>query len=577
MATLSGTQTQHNTNTISATGIADTIDLSVPATDVTVDNDGLIVSTGSFAIGTTGTASGGTPVVTIANTGTIHGAKDAVHLAFNTPGGTVTIGNSGLIETDGLTAVSIGGTAATTFTNSGRIFAPGGTAIAFGGGNDTLSLTTGSVIEGVIDGGGGTNTVTLSGSGVFGGAVNFQSLAVASGSWSVSGDDIYQTQVSVGAGATLEDAGELSLASSRFLNDGTYLVDAGASLTLTGTVVADGGASGTFVIGTGGTVMFSDGVAASQTVLLNGGSDDVIVDTASTDGMSGFAGSIQGFVASDTIDLQNVTYHKDDKLTFAGGTLDVVESGVTLAAIAVGGAHKAGDFKVGNDGIGGTAITALACFTPGTAIATASGWAAVETLGVGSVVRLAAGGTAPVVWVGQRDVDCARHPDPESVWPVRVRAGAFAHGVPLRDLLLSPDHAVFSDGVLIPVKYLVNGTTVTQERVATVRYHHVELARHDVILAEGLPAESYLDSGDRWAFAGPVQALHPRFGGAPLTAPPTAPPTGPMAGMMAAPMAWEARGCAPLVVTGAPVERVRADLAARATRAAQAAALRLRA
>jgi len=37
-----------------------------------------------------------------------------------------------------------------------------------------------------------------------------------------------------------------------------------------------------------------------------------------------------------------------------------------------------------------------------------------------------------------------------------VTAGAFGAGRPHRDLRLSPEHAVFVDGVLIPVHLLVN-------------------------------------------------------------------------------------------------------------------------
>ncbi|HJE25718.1 MAG TPA: Hint domain-containing protein, partial [Methylorubrum populi] len=36
---------------------------------------------------------------------------------------------------------------------------------------------------------------------------------------------------------------------------------------------------------------------------------------------------------------------------------------------------------------------------------------------------------------------------------------------------------------------------------ATVTYWHVELDAHDILLAEGLPAESYIDGGDRAFFA----------------------------------------------------------------------------
>jgi hypothetical protein len=148
---------------------------------------------------------------------------------------------------------------------------------------------------------------------------------------------------------------------------------------------------------------------------------------------------------------------------------------------------------------------------------------------------------SPVVWLGRREVNCARHPEPRRVWPVRISADAFGPGRPHRDLLLSPDHAVYVEDVLIPVKHLVNGSTIAQVPVDSVTYYHVELPRHDVILAEGLPAESYLDIDDRSNFdnGGAVVRMHPDF----------------------ATRAWEAEGCAEMVVTGAVFDGVRRRLA----------------
>jgi len=54
--------------------------------------------------------------------------------------------------------------------------------------------------------------------------------------------------------------------------------------------------------------------------------------------------------------------------------------------------------------------------------------------------------------------------------------------------------------MLIPARYLVNDMTVVQEAAARITYWHVECAQHDVLLAEGLAAESYLDTGNRDAF-----------------------------------------------------------------------------
>ena len=157
--------------------------------------------------------------------------------------------------------------------------------------------------------------------------------------------------------------------------------------------------------------------------------------------------------------------------------------------------------------------TGVTCCRAGTLIRTDRGEVPVEALRVGDRVVSAFGGTATVTWLGHRRVDCQRHPKPHDVWPVRVAAGAFGANQPRRDLWLSPDHSVFIDGVLIPIRYLVNGATIVREPTDAVTYWHVELPQHDILLAEGLPCESYLDTGNRGAFengAGPTM-LHPDF------------------------------------------------------------------
>ena len=67
---------------------------------------------------------------------------------------------------------------------------------------------------------------------------------------------------------------------------------------------------------------------------------------------------------------------------------------------------------------------------------------------------------------------------------------------------------------------LVNGCTVVQETADSVTYWHVELDRHGVLLAEGVAAESYLDTGNRAGFSnGDVfLELHPDFGPRPADA-----------------------------------------------------------
>jgi len=199
----------------------------------------------------------------------------------------------------------------------------------------------------------------------------------------------------------------------------------------------------------------------------------------------------------------------------------------------------------------------VTCYRCGTRIATPTGERTVESLEAGDLVQTDAGDTRSITWTGHRKVDCRRHPKPERVWPARVSAGAFGPGLPRRDLWLSPDHAVYVNEVLIPIKHLINGTTIAQVPMDEVTYYHVELPQHDLLLAEGLPAESYLDTGDRSNFenGGKVMWLFPDFSAPTLD---TA-------------MLWETKACAPLIVRGPELEAARAFVNAQTLASAAAA------
>jgi hypothetical protein len=189
----------------------------------------------------------------------------------------------------------------------------------------------------------------------------------------------------------------------------------------------------------------------------------------------------------------------------------------------------------------------LPCFAAGTHILTTTGPRLVETLAPGDEVRTLLGESGRIVWIGHRTLDCSRHSRPEKIWPIRVSAGAFGPAMPERDLFMSPDHAVYIDGVLIPAKLLANGMTIHQVARRSITYYHVELARHDVVLAEGLPAETYLDTGNKTAFenSGLPPRLHPDFAGDQTQR--------------------ETRSCAPLITEPAQTEPVWRALASRAT------------
>ena len=146
------------------------------------------------------------------------------------------------------------------------------------------------------------------------------------------------------------------------------------------------------------------------------------------------------------------------------------------------------------------AATDVPCFCAGTLIRTERGEVAVEQLAIGDRVVTVSGALRPIVWIGTRRYAGRFLRANPAVQPVCLHAGSLGEGVPTRDLHISPLHALWIDGLLIPAGVLVNGTTITRERVDTVAYFHIELASHDVLLAEGAPAESFLDDGSRGMF-----------------------------------------------------------------------------
>ena len=156
---------------------------------------------------------------------------------------------------------------------------------------------------------------------------------------------------------------------------------------------------------------------------------------------------------------------------------------------------------------------AIACFHSDTLVSVAHGKVAVQALEIGDLLCSYKGGFARVRWLGTRHIDCRRHPQPFDVWPVRVQQGAFGGGLPHRDLWLSPDHCVFAKGVLVAIRHLLNGSTIAQVPRDDVTYWHVELEKHDVILAEGLPCESYLNTDEYERFdnrhTAPLSELFP--------------------------------------------------------------------
>ncbi|MFT8244548.1 Hint domain-containing protein [Roseomonas sp. BN140053] len=264
-----------------------------------------------------------------------------------------------------------------------------------------------------------------------------------------------------------------------------------------------------------------------------------------------FAGTIYGFTPDDRL---VVDAHVTD-LSYADHVLTLRDGETTVGTLRFEGNYTAADFSLATVDDDSTRILASECYVRGTRIATPDGERAVESLSAGDTVLRADGIPATLRWVGHRQLHPNHHPTPQDVCPIRIRAHALGPRLPARDLLVSPGHHLFLDGALVPARALLDGALVVQDAPETVEYWHLELAAadgsatHGVLLAEGLPAESFLDTGRSGFFADdPAPELH--------ALPPEADAL--------AEAAWATRGCAPRLTGGGRLRAIRRRIARQA-------------
>jgi hypothetical protein len=144
----------------------------------------------------------------------------------------------------------------------------------------------------------------------------------------------------------------------------------------------------------------------------------------------------------------------------------------------------------------------IACFTPGTKIATLRGETLVENLVAGDKVVTRDNGIQDIRWIGQKKVDWRIMTANPHLKPVLVRQGSLGSDLPERDLMISPNHRVlvandrtalqFNDEeVLVAAKHLVGGLSVRSIDSMGTTYIHFMFDRHEVVLSDGIWTESF--------------------------------------------------------------------------------------
>ena len=363
----------------------------------------------------------------------------------------------------------------------------------------------------------------------------------------ITGVEGYAGFVGISSAVSIDNAGRIIATGSA----GTAISLGNGTVLNTGTVQggAEGEAiwaSGALVVQNAGTIMggIEFGSGASRLVLEDGSDITGSISAAATAGnvlelTAGFGsfnmgGTVSGFqtiqfdtstvwtLAGTTEELaggETITgFNLGDTLVLEGfsGTDNSYTSGTGLVigseTLNITGPFTTGDLTVSTDGTDTTITTdTAACFCPGTRIRTSRGEVPIEHLREGDLVETLHHGLAPVRWIGHRAYDGRFIAGKHLMLPITVRANAIAGGIPARDLVVSPGHALYAGGFLIPAWRLVNGITITQaEAVEQVEYFHIELDEHRILFAEGCPAESYYDDGGRAQFSNAANApVHP--------------------------------------------------------------------
>lgn len=143
------------------------------------------------------------------------------------------------------------------------------------------------------------------------------------------------------------------------------------------------------------------------------------------------------------------------------------------------------------------------CFLADSMIATPGGERRIQDLESGELILASCGKTIEIKWIGRQTVS-TRFGPAERLMPVRFAAGALGEGVPSADLTVTADHGMLVDGVICHAGALVNGTTITRVPLAemgeTYVVYHIETEEHEIILANGASAETFIDNVSRRVF-----------------------------------------------------------------------------
>lgn len=282
-----------------------------------------------------------------------------------------------------------------------------------------------------------------------------------------------------------------------------------------------GGSGNDTILGGPGSDVITGG--AGDDVIEGGSGDDELFGDAGNDTIRGGDGNdtIEGGTGEDEIhggSGENLLEGGEDDDSFfvstAGDTVDGGDGTDTLNL-----SSDLGSFQINRDpddpnsgtlvfDDSGDTVTfsnvenIVPCFTPGTRIATPRGECAVEDLRVGDRVITRDNGLQEIRWIGQCTLTDEELRKAPHLRPVMIRAGALGRGLPLHDMLVSPQHRMLLNSeraalyfeereVLASAKHLTGMDGVDVAAACATTYVHFMFDQHEVVLSNGAWSESF--------------------------------------------------------------------------------------
>ena len=151
-----------------------------------------------------------------------------------------------------------------------------------------------------------------------------------------------------------------------------------------------------------------------------------------------------------------------------------------------------------------TSGDAVTCFDERTRILTPKGERSLHNLRVGDLVETLDHGAQPIRWIGVTQCSGASLAKSHLLKPVRIPKDFFGPGRPNRTLRVSRQHRLLvhcpaqlppevKDGALVPAIRLTDMSGISvQRRPREITYRHLMFDRHQIVCANGIPAESFL-------------------------------------------------------------------------------------